>query len=243
MGIVTKCCTSQLYNSDTYSPSQTNENQNEYNNSILIKKIPEIKDSNQGLNYICSKECSNITSKLSRTIFIKKLCNEMNTSEIYLFLKKLINWILSFKTFEEDEEIKEYISKIQIYTKLGTKKILSELNSISTNFTKEEEEMLLQSLSDWVMLAQLIISLNNEEFLKKKNIENNIKKYVFEGSYFLIKIKMKLTYKQSDKISLDKIVPIQTNIKINSDTKNEIKKLVSLVEDFTLDLIDINEYK
>ena len=167
----------------------------------------------------------------------------MNTSEIYLFLKKLINWILSFKTFEEDEEIKEYISKIQIYTKLGTKKILSELNSISTNFTKEEEEMLLQSLSDWVMLVQLIISLNNEEFLKKKNIENNIKKYVFEGSYFLIKIKMKLTYKQSDKISLDKIVPIQTNIKINSDTKNEIKKLVSLVEDFTLELIDINGYK
>ena len=240
MGVVTKCCSSQYLYSDINSDSKDSEkqNQNQINNIILIKKIPEVKDSNQGLNYICSKECNNIITRISRTIFIKKLCNEMSTSEIYIFLKKLINWIICYEITNDDIIIKKFITQIQIYTKIGTEKIISELNPLSKKFKKDEEEFLLRSLSDWVMLIQLIISLANDNLWKNRFIDKIIKNYVFDGIYFLIKIKDKLTSNHKETISLDKIVPVQRNIKINSETKNEIKKLVALVEDFVIDLCD-----
>ena len=238
MGVVTKCCTSQYLYSDMNSASKETENQNQINNIMLIKKIPEVKDSNQGLNYICSKECNNIISKISRTVFIKKLCNEMSTLEIYIFLKKLINWIISYEILNNDLTIRKYITQIKIYTKIGTKKIILELNTLSKKFKKEEEELLLRSLSDWVMLIQLIISLVDGNLWKNRFIDKIIKNYVFDGIYFLIKIKDKFTNNQKETVSLDKIVPVQRNIKINSQTKNEIKKLVALVEDFVIDLTD-----
>ena len=237
MGIVTRCCSSQFYNSDLDPPSKTNEKENQLNNIIFINKIPEVKDSIQGLNYLFSKECSNIITKISRNIFTKKLCKELSPKEIYIFLKKVIDWILSYKILKKDFEFRNYISKIQIYTKLGTKKLISELNTISHNFKKEDEDILIRSLSDWIMLIQLIISLNNNLWMNK-NIEKMVKNYVFDGCYFLIMIKKKYSKKQKETIDRDKFVLIQTNsIKINSDTKNEIKKLVHLVEDFTNDLI------
>ena len=238
MGVVTKCCTSQYLYSDMNSASKETENQNQINNIMLIKKIPEIKDSNQGLNYICSKECNNIISKISRTVFIKKLCNEMSTLEIYIFLKKLINWIISYEIINNDITIQKYITQIKIYTKIGTKKIILELNTLSKKFKKEEEELLLRSLSDWVMLIQLIISLADGNLWKNRFIDKIIKNYVFDGIYFLVKIKDKFTNNKKETVSLDKIVPVQRNIKINSQTKNEIKKLVALVEDFVIDLTD-----
>ena len=240
MGVVTKCCSSQYLYSDMNSISKDSEkqNQNQISNITLIKKIPEVKDSNQGLNYICSKECNNIITRISRTIFIKKLCNEMSTQEIYIFLKKLINWIISYEIANDDITINRYIAQIQIYAKIGTKKIISELNTLSKKFKKDEEEFLLRSLSDWVMLIQLIISLANDNLWKNRFIDKIIKNYVFDGIYFLIKIKDKLTSNHKETISLDKIVPVQRNIKINSETKNEIKKLVALVEDFVIDLCD-----
>lgn len=238
MGVVTKCCTSQYLYSDMNSASKETENQNQINNIMLIKKIPEVKDSNQGLNYICSKECNNIISKISRTVFIKKLCNEMSTLEIYIFLKKLINWIISYEILNNDLTIRKYITQIKIYTKIGTKKIILELNTLSKKFKKEEEELLLRSLSDWVMLIQLIISLADGNLWKNRFIDKIIKNYVFDGIYFLVKIKDKFTNNKKETVSLDKIVPVQRNIKINSQTKNEIKKLVALVEDFVIDLTD-----
>ena len=238
MGVVTKCCTSQYTYSDMNSASKETENQNQINNIMLIKKIPEVKDSNQGLNYICSKECNNIISKISRTVFIKKLCNEMSTLEIYIFLKKLINWIISYEIINNDITIQKYITQIKIYTKIGTKKIILELNTLSKKFKKEEEELLLRSLSDWVMLIQLIMSLADGNLWKNRFIDKIIKNYVFDGIYFLVKIKDKFTNNKKETVSLDKIVPVQRNIKINSQTKNEIKKLVALVEDFVIDLTD-----
>ena len=240
MGVVTKCCTSQYLYSDMNSASKEteNQNQNQINNIMLIKKIPEVKDSNQGLNYICSKECNNIISKISRTVFIKKLCNEMSTLEIYIFLKKLINWIISYEILNNDITIQKYINQIKIYTKIGTKKIILELNTLSKKFKKEDEELLLRSLSDWVMLIQLIISLADGNLWKNRFIDKIIKNYVFDGIYFLVKIKDKFTNNKKETVSLDKIVPVQRNIKINSQTKNEIKKLVALVEDFVIDLTD-----
>jgi hypothetical protein len=238
MGVVTKCCTSQYLYSDMNSASKETENQNQINNIMLIKKIPEVKDSNQGLNYICSKECNNIISKISRTVFIKKLCTEMSTLEIYIFLKKLINWIISYEILNNDITIQKYINQIKIYTKIGTKKIICELNTFSKKFKKEEEELLLRSLSDWVMLIQLIMSLADGNLWKNRFIDKIIKNYVFDGIYFLVKIKDKFTNNKKETVSLDKIVPVQRNIKINSQTKNEIKKLVALVEDFVIDLTD-----
>ena len=62
------------------------------------------------------------------------------------------------------------------------------------------------------------------------------KKYIFDGCYFLSKIKIKYKYELKDTISLGKLIP--TQIKVNPDTKNEIKKLVTLVEDFINELIE-----
>ena len=240
MGVVTKCCTNQYFYSDIDSPAKGNEsqNQNQSNNIILIKKIPEVKDSNQGLNYIYSTECYNIITKISRTIFTKKLCKKMSAEEIYTFLKKIIGWIIAFKYTEKDLIIKKHVSKIQIYTKLGTNKIISELNSFSYKFKKDEEELLLRSLSDWIMLIQLIMSLTKDNLWKKKDMDKNIKSYVFDGIYFLIKIKTKYTHERKETVNLDRIFPIQTNYKINYDTKNEIKNIVALVEDLVIDLFD-----
>ena len=238
MGVIAKCCNSQYLYSDIDYPSK--ENQNQENNTNLIKKIPEVKDSNQGLNYICSKECYNIITKISKTTFTKKLSKGMSTEGIYILLKKLIERIITFQYTENDLIIKKYISKIQIYTKLGTKKIILELNTVPYMFEKEERELLLRSLSDWALLTQMIISLanSNDKSLKNKFINKNIKNYVFDGIYFLIKIKSKHISYEKETLNLDRIFPIQTNIKVNSDTKNEIKKIVALAEDFFVDLID-----
>ena len=162
----------------------------------------------------------------------------MSTLEIYIFLKKLINWIISYEILNNDITIQKYITQIKIYTKIGTKKIILELNTLSKKFKKEEEELLLRSLSDWVMLIQLIMSLADGNLWKNRFIDKIIKNYVFDGIYFLVKIKDKFTNNKKETVSLDKIVPVQRNIKINSQTKNEIKKLVALVEDFVIDLTD-----
>ena len=82
----------------------------------------------------------------------------------------------------------------------------------------------------------LLIYLNNNIFGIYKNIEKVYKIFIFDGIYFLIKIKMKYTYESKDKISLDKIVPTQINTRVNYDTKNEVRKLTSLVEDFVNEL-------
>ena len=82
----------------------------------------------------------------------------------------------------------------------------------------------------------LLIYLNNNIFGIYKNIEKVYKNFIFDGIYFLIKIKMKYTYESKDKISLDKIVPTQINTRVNYDTKNEVRKLTSLVEDFVNEL-------
>ena len=128
MGVITKCCSTQ--NSDTYreSPYNSNESDSQLNNNILISQIPEIKELSQGLNYICSKESSYIMNKISRSVFTKKLCKEMSALEIYFFIKKIINFIISYKTTKNDIFIKRYITQIQTYTKLGTNKIICELN-------------------------------------------------------------------------------------------------------------------
>ena len=236
MGITTKCCSGSYSRTDNDSSSKTEDSKIQEDKIKLINKIPEVKDSDQGLNYICSNEAYNIIAKIPRSIFIKKLCNEMPISEIYIFIKKIINWILIFQLKKNNLIIKKYISRIQIYTELGTKNILSELNNLLYEFKKEDEDMLLQSLSDWIMLAQLIISLDNNNSWIYKNLEKIFKKYIFDGCYFLSKIKIKCKYELKDTISLGKLIP--TQIKVNPDTKNEIKKLVTLVEDFINELIE-----
>ena len=236
MGITTKCCSGSYSRTDNDSSSKTEDSKIQEDKIELINKIPEVKDSDQGLNYICSNEANNIIVKIPRSIFVKKLCNEMPISEIYIFIKKIINWILSFQLKKNNLIIKKYISRIQIYTELGTKNILSELNNLLYEFKKEDEDMLLQSLSDWIMLAQLIISLDNNNSWIYKNLEKIFKNYIFDGCYFLSKIKIKCKYELKDTISLGKLIP--TQIKVNPDTKNEIKKLVTLVEDFINELIE-----
>ena len=161
----------------------------------------------------------------------------MSTEEIYIFIKKVIKWILDYKITSDDFLIIKYISKIQIYTKFGTKKIISELNELQNIFKKDEEEMLLRSLSDWIILSQIIMTIKENNLWKNIDLEKYIKNYVFDGIYFLIKIKIKNNFELKETISIDKIIPTQINTKINSDTTKEIIKLISLVEDFVFDLI------
>ena len=136
MGVVTKCCSSP--NLDTYREysDRPKENNSQLNINLIISQIPEVKDSSQGLNYICTKESINIINKISRTTFTKKLCKEMSALEIYFFIKKLINFIISYKTTKNDLIINKYISQIQTYTKIGANKIINELNYLLLNLKR-----------------------------------------------------------------------------------------------------------
>ena len=259
MGVImTNCCQNNYSNTELITSSSLTSYQ--FNDENLLKKIPEIKESNEGIDYITSKDCYQILiKKTPKIILIKRLCHNLDAQEIFNLIKQSINWILPAKIEKNDKNIQKYILMIKNYTKFGTKKILDDLEQINYLLKKEDEIFLLQSLSDWAMLIELIIFLNNkrennnnkynnrgtEYSLKNvctvydinlwynKNLGEIIKKYCFDGIYFLVQIKMK--YKQENK-NLNKFVQTANNTKVNSDTKNEIKKIFILIEDFVKEI-------
>ena len=248
------CCQNNYSNTELITSSSMTSYQ--FNDENILKKIPEIKESNEGIDYITSKDCYQILiKKTPKIILIKRLCHNLDAQEIFNLIKQSINWILPAKIEKKDRNIHNYILMIKKYTKFGTKKILDDLEQINYLFKKEDDIFLLQSLSDWVMLIELIMFLNNRRdnnnnrgsdySLKNvctvydinlwynKNIGEIIKKYCFDGIYFLVQIKMK--YKQENK-NLNKFVQTPNNTKVNSDTKNEIKKIFILIEDFVKEI-------
>ena len=252
---MTNCCKNNYTNTELFTTSSITSNQ--FNDENLLKKIPEINESNEGIDYITSKDCYQILiKKTPKIILIKKLCRNLDTQEIFHLIKQSINWILPAKIEKNDnKKIQKYILMIKNYTKFGTKKILDDLEHISNLFKKEDEIFLLQSLSDWVMLIELIMFLNNRRdnnnnrgtdyscknvctvydinLWYNKNLGEIIKKYCFDGIYFLLQLKIK--YKQQNKNS-NKFVQTPNNVKVNSDTKNEIKKMFFLIEDFVKEI-------
>ena len=248
INIMTNCCSGQLSSQDKKEKKYLSSIEENYTKEInYINKIPEIKDLNQFVNYINSNECFLIVSKISsRTIFVKKLCKQIAPKEIINFIKNTIQFILSYNKDNNDKETIKYISMIKSYTKLGTKKIVVEFNIFEDLIKKEDENFLLRSLSDWVMLVLLMRYLNNKDEINlwiNKNIDKLIKNYCFDGCYFLIKIKKKyIPNNINNKISQEKIFPTQNNYSINDEIKNEIKKMGNLVEDFINELIESNYY-
>jgi hypothetical protein len=246
INIMKNCCTEeQLSSQDKVETKESLLKEEKKIKEInIINQIPEIKDFNQFIKYINSKECFKILSNISsRTIFIKKLCRQITPKEIFYFIKNSIQFIISYKEDNDDKKTIKYISMITIYTNLGTKKIIEEINFYVDLFIKEDENFLIRSLSDWVMMILLIRYLYNKEEINlwiNKKFDKLIKNYCFDGCYFLIMIKNKYIFKNKDKRNFDKIVPTQINYKINADTTNEVKKLGILIEDFLTELIDCN---
>ena len=255
MGVImTNCCQNNFSNTELITSSSISGNQ--FNDENLIKKIPEINESNEGLDYITSRDCYQILiKKIPKIILIKKLCQNLDAQEIFNLIKQSINWILPAKIDKKDKNIQKYFLMIKTYTKIGTKKILDDLEKINNLFKKEDEILLLQSLSDWVMLIELILFLNNSRdnnnnrgsdyscknvctvydinLWYNKKLEEIIKKYCFDGIYYLLQIKIK--YKH-EKNNFNQFVKTPNNIKVNSETKNEIKKMLILIEDFVKEI-------
>lgn len=252
---MTNCCQNNYSNTEFITTSSIASNQ--FNDENLLKKIPEIKESNEGIDYITSKDCYQILIKRTpKFILIKKLCQNLDAKEIFNLIKQSINWILPAKADKNDKKIQKIISMIKNYTKFGTKKILDDLEKINYLLKKEDEILLLQSLSDWVMLIELIMFLNNRRdsnnnrgtdyscknvctvydinLWYNKNLGEIIKKYCFDGIYFLLQIKMK--YNKHENKNSNKFVQTPNNVKVNSDTKNEIKKIFILIEDFVKEI-------
>ena len=131
MGVImTNCCKKDFLNTELITSSSIADNT--FKDENLFKKIPIIKDSNEGMEYITSKECYQILiRKIPKILFIKRLCENIDAQKIFYFIKQAINWIFSAKTEKNDKKINKYILMIQEYTKFGTKKILDELESIN----------------------------------------------------------------------------------------------------------------
>ena len=255
---MTNCCINACSNNELTTYSSINDNF-DFNDEDSLKNIPQIKDSNQGINFIVSKECYQILiKKIPKNIFTKRLCQNLNAKNIFYLIKRAINWILLVTVAKKDKRIKKYILMIKNYTKFGTKKILDELEELNTNnkIKKEDEPLLLQSLSDWVMLIELIMFLNNScdndndnkitpdysgknacsvydiNLWYNKNIEEVIKRYCFEGCYFLLQIKIKYSHENNN---YNKFIKTP-EIKVNKNSKNEVKKVFYLIEDFVKEL-------
>ena len=253
---MTNCCINPCSNNELTTYSSINDNF-DFLNEDSLKNIPQIKDSNQGMDFIISKESYQILiKKIPKNIFTKKLCQNLNAKNIFYLIKQAINWILPVIIVKKDKRIKKYILMIKNYTKFGTKKILDELEELNTNnkIKKEDEPLLLQSLSDWVMLIELIMFLNNScdnnnriepDYCRKnacsvydinlwynKNIEEVIKRYCFEGCYFLLQIKIKYNHENNN---YNKFIKTP-EIKVNKNSKNEVKKVFYLIEDFVKEL-------
>lgn len=262
MGVImTNCCKNEYTPTELMTSSSIRENV--FNDESSLLKVPEIKNSDQGIDYIISNECYQILiKKVPKNIFVKKLCQNLNAQEIFYFIKKAINWILPIRIEKNDKKIKHYIIMVKNYTKFGTKKILDELESLNINhlMKKNDENILLQSLSDWMMLIELIMYLNNSShnnnrgsdfscknictvyditLWNNRNLEEIIKKYSFDGCYYLLQIKIK--YNQAN-YQNGKFIKTTYDIKLNKESKNQVKKLFSLIEDFTKELIDECKY-
>lgn len=260
MGVImTNCCQNNYSNTELITSSSLTSYQ--FNDENLLKKIPEIKESNEGIDYITSKDCYQILiKKTPKIILIKRLCHNLDAQEIFNLIKQSINWILPAKIEKNDKNIQKYILMIKNYTNFGTKKIIGEIEDINNNnlLIKEDEKFLLQSLSDWILLIELILFLNNSNdnnnygtdfscknlctaydinLWSNKNIDDVIKKYCFDGCYYLLQIKIK--YKQENR-SFNKFLQTSYNSKVNIEIKNEFKKIFSLLEDFVNEISDKN---
>ena len=254
---MTNCCKND---NNTYTEFITSSsiNENLYLDENLLNKIHPLKDSNEGLNYILSKDCYQILiRKVPKISFIKKLCKDLSNQEIFNFIKKVINWISGAKIEKNDQKIKKYILLIKNYINCGTKKIINDLSDIT--FNKEDENYLIQSLADFIMLLELIMFFNKSSesnnkgkdfscknvckeydinLWYKKNLNEVIKKYSFDGCYFLLQLKMK--YKSENKNNNNKFINTTNNneLKINNNIKNEVKKLYYLIEDFVKEITE-----
>ena len=253
MGVImTNCCKNENESTELLT-SSSNLSITSFNDENILKKIPKLNNTNEGIDYITSKECYQILiRKVPKIILVKKLCQNLEPQEIFCFIKQSINWILPYRLEKCNKKIQKYIAMIKNYTKYGTKKILDELEHININniIKKEDEIFLLQSLSDWVILIQIILFLNNGRDNNNKggdfscknvcsvyeinlwynrNMEEIIKKYCFDGCYFLFQIKIK---NSNENKNANKFVKTSYNIKVNNNTKNEIKKIFHLTEDF-----------
>ena len=260
MGIIlTNCCKNDFSHTEIMTTSSMIDNT--FHDENLIKKIPQLKNSNQGLDYITSHECYQLLiRKIPKIIFTKQLCQFIGVEEIFKLIKESINWICNSKIKKNSKKIKKYILMIKNYTNYGTKKIWKELEDINNSklLKKEDERFFLQSLSDWIMLIELILFLNNSNdnnnygpdfscknictaydinLWSNKNLEDVIKKYCFDGCYFLVQIKIK--YLNENK-SFNKFLKTSYNSKLNAEIKNEFKKNFTLLENFVNEIWDDN---
>ena len=257
MGVIMRnCCQSEHSNTEFITSSSINENL--YLDENLLNRIPKLKDSNQGINYIISKECYQILiRKVPKVTFLKKLCQNLSIQELFIFVKKSINWILLAKNEKNEKIIIKYLTMIKDYVNYGTKKIINDLSDVT--FEQEDENYLIQSLSDFIMLIELIMFMNKSSEYNNigtdfscrnvsteydinlwynKNISEVIRKYCFDGCYFLLNLKLK--YKCENKYNNTKFIQTPNYTKINNETKNEVKKLFYLIEDFIKEISKLN---
>ena len=76
------CCKNEYTPTELMTSSSIRENV--FNDESSLLKVPEIKNSDQGIDYIISNECYQILiKKVPKNIFVKKLCQNLNAQEIF----------------------------------------------------------------------------------------------------------------------------------------------------------------
>lgn len=254
LGMKKCCCQRELL---IYENSFYTENESKFNDIELLDQIPSKYNIEESFNYIQSKLFYKfLVKKVPKALLIKKLCLKLNPKELFILIKKIINWICSFDYNNKTKNTykQNYIENIKSNTLIATKYLLIELENI--NLAKEIEIYLFESLSDWAMIMQLILFLiNNNNFNFNKYIKNSddnglngysfniwegkdvnkiYKRYIFDGCYYLIQIKN--NYMKKNNLNF---IQLPTDNKITNETKNSVSKLYHLINDFVNELAEI----
>ena len=195
MGVLINCCYNETIISNPKSCLSTFDSTINNNNSKLKTKI-NISNYKQAFKYLCSKDFYNLLRDFSKTSIIKKLCENLSNKDIIKIINLSLKWILNLNTAKYSIKTKNIIKDIKINTKNKTENLINEL--IEINLGDEAKNLLIESLANWSILIQAIMYIiySNNSKKKKynlwggKDIIEETNNYIFNGTYFLIQIKI-----------------------------------------------------
>ena len=193
--------------------------------------IPEDSSINEITGYGLLKDIKPIND-------ISKCFDFIISGEYYLLLFKvlienIINWIKKTESIEN-----KIINETKINLEYGTKRILSEINSLHLkNKIKIPKNIEIKCLGDLSIICQYIKYINfhgkendyEENFWKGiLNIDKEIKIYLYKISYNLIQIKLFVSNKENE----NKNNGNHIYAKKNSSTRQESMKIYKEIEKF-----------
>ena len=235
MGVKNSNCCYKIENnlhSEVLIPEDSSVN--EITGYGLLKDIKPINDISKCFDFIISGEYYLLLFKIpSPYNLIEKIILELNSDDVLVLIENIINWIKKTESIEN-----KIINETKINLEYGTKRILSEINSLHLkNKIKIPKNIEIKCLGDLSIITQYIKYINfhgkendyEENFWKGiLNIDKEIKIYLYKISYNLIQIKLFVSNKENE----NKNNGNHIYAKKNSSTRQESMKIYKEIEKF-----------